>query len=205
LFTEESLYIQWGILESVVEQLNNHYDTHGNFPDSYTDLVATPEPNGTLPYAPDTGDYHIHEVTINGGRLEVTLNAPGTLNTDSTSDWSDHEIRFPGHSRFAEMLTHGSMGAPTLHQSAHGYTLDVPVEIPEHESKRSDNRVLSVDLGVKKQATAVVVDRDDGQIAPPGILDHQSTQKLFRLTTEAETSTTDWLPYAMMESSHWPI
>ncbi len=53
-------------------------------------------------------------------------------------------------------------------------------------SESSDNRVLSVDLGVKKQATAVVVDGEDGQISPPEIIDHQSKQKLFRLNIEAE-------------------
>jgi putative transposase len=84
------------------------------------------------------------------------------------------------------MLKHGAMGAPTLHQSEHGYTLDVPVEIPAQDIETTENRVLSVDLGVKKQATAVVVDGDNGQIAPPEIIDHSSKQKLFRLTTEAD-------------------
>ena len=186
LFSEDSPYVQWGMLESVVEQLNNYYDCHGVFPDCYTDLVDAPEPNGTLPYAPDTGDYHIHEVAIEGGQFRFTLNAPDSLTPDSYYDWSDHEVRFPIYSRFADMLTHGTTGAPTLHQSEHGYTLDMPVEVPEQEHEITETRVLSVDLGVKTQATAVVVDGTDGQIAPPEIIDHPSKQKLFRLTTEAD-------------------
>ncbi|MFC7116401.1 RNA-guided endonuclease InsQ/TnpB family protein [Natronoarchaeum sp. GCM10025703] len=186
LFTEDSPYLQWGILESVVEQLNNYYDCHGAFPDCYTDMVETPEPNGTLPYAPDKGDHHIHQVTIENGHLQATLNAPNSLTPDSYLDWSDHKITFPVHSRLANMLEHGAMGAPTLHKSECGYTLDVPVEIPEQDTETIDNRVLSVDLGVKKQTTAVVVDGDKGQVAPPEIIDHPNKQKLFRLTTEAE-------------------
>ena len=186
LFSEDSRYIQWGILESVVEQLNKYYDTHGRFPDCYTELVDTPEPNGTLPYAPDTGDYHIHDIAVETGEVVFTLNAPDTLTTESHYDWSEHEIRVPLHSRFTEMREHGTMGAPTLHESERGYILDVPVEVPEQEYEPSENRVLSVDLGVKKQATAVVVENNTGQIAPPEIIDHPSKQKLFRLTTEAE-------------------
>ena len=186
LFSDESRYIRWGIVESVVEQLNNHHDTHGEFPDCYTDLVDTPEPNGTLPYAADMGDHHIHEIAIENGQLQFTLNAPDSLTPDSYHDWSKEGITFPVHDRFRNMLKHGTIGAPTLHESEHGYTLDVPVETPEKDTEPTENRVLSVDLGVKKQATAVVVDGDDGQLAPPEIIDHPSKQKLFRLTTEAD-------------------
>lgn len=57
LFSEDSPYVQWEILESVVEQLNNYYDCRGVFPDCYTDLVDAPELSRTLPYASDTGEY----------------------------------------------------------------------------------------------------------------------------------------------------
>lgn len=67
----------------MVKQLNNYYNCHGVFPDCYTGLVDTPEPNGTLPSAPDTGEYHIHEVAIEGGQFRFTLNAPDSLTPDS--------------------------------------------------------------------------------------------------------------------------
>jgi transposase, IS605 OrfB family, central region len=186
LFSEDSPYVQWGILESVVEQLNNYFDTHGRFPECYTDLVSCPEPNGTLPYAPDAGDYDIHEVSEKHGKLVFTMNAPDSLETDTYHDWTDHEIEFSCHSRFAEMSRCGELGAPTLHESEHGYTLDLPVSVPEMESNSADGRVLSVDLGVKKQATAIAIDSDEGQVAPPRIVNHDAKEKLFRLATEAE-------------------
>jgi hypothetical protein len=158
LFDQDSLYIEWRVLESVVEQLNTFYDRHGRFPDTYTELVGVPEPNGALPYAPDKGDYHIHDLAIEEGDVVVVLNAPDSLSPDSYHDWVDHEIRFPVHSRFIEMLDTGNVKAPTLHASEHGYTLDVPVGVPEQDIDTVDDRVLSVDLGVKKQATAVVLD-----------------------------------------------
>ena len=52
------------------------------------------------------------------------------------------------------------------------------------------DRVLAVDLGVKKQATAVVLDNGgDGtheQVSPPQFLDHPAKAKLFRVKADAE-------------------
>lgn len=190
LFDGDSPYIKWRVLESVVEQLNTFYDRHGHFPDTYTELTGTPEPNGTVPYAPDKGDYHIHELTIEDGDAVVVLNAPDSLSPDSYHDWTEHEIRFPTHARFSEMVEVGAVKAPTLHTSTHGYTLDVPVDVPEQDVETVADRVLAVDLGVKKQATAAALDAgEDGhhtQVAPPEFIDHPSKEKLFRLKADAE-------------------
>jgi IS605 OrfB family transposase len=188
LFTEESPYIEWRVLEAIVEQLNDYYDTHGRFPNTYTELVNCPEPNGTLPYAPDTGDYHIHDLSVEDTELVVTLTAPDSLSPDSHHDWTAHELHFPVHTRFREMLATGRLKAPTLHASEHGYTLDVLVAVPDTERETVDGRALSVDLGVKKQATCVPVAQDDGlaQIAPPKFLDHPSKNKLFRVNRDAD-------------------
>jgi putative transposase len=189
LYDEESPYIEWRVLESVVDQLNNYYDTHGRFPETYTELIETPEPNGTLPYAPDTGDYHIHERTIADGKLHLVVNAPDSLSPESHHDWTKHELCFQTHPRFQEMLKTGDVKAPTLHASQHGYTLDVPIAVPEQETEIVADRVLAVDLGVKKQATAVVLDSGDGtheQVTPPQFLDHPAKDKLFRLKADAE-------------------
>ena len=189
LFEDDSPYIQWRVLESVVEQLNQYYDRHGHFPEKYTELVGTPEPNGTLPYAPDKGDYHIHDLSVEDD-LVFTVNAPDSLTPDSYHDWTEHTIRFPTHSRFNELVKSGAVKAPTLHRSDHGYTVDVPVDVPEHDINTVENRVLSVDLGVKKQATTVVLDAGkDGtheQVAPPEFLDHPSKDKLFRVKADSE-------------------
>ncbi len=189
LFEEDSPYIEWRVLESVVDQLNDYYDQHGQCPQKYTELVETPEPNGTLPYAPDKGDYHIHELTIEDGKLRFVLNAPDSLSPESYHDWTKHELRFPTHSRFQQMLDAGDLKAPTLHASAHGYTLDLPVAVPEQQTETVTDRVLAVDLGVKKQATAVVLDSSGGtheQVTPPQFLDHPAKEKLFRVKADAE-------------------
>ena len=189
LFDEDSPYINWRVLESVVDQLNSYYDQHGHFPEEYTELVETPEPNGTLPYAPDKGDYHIHELAVGDDELRLMLNAPDSLSPESYHDWTKHELRFPTHSRVNEMLEAGDVKAPTLHASEHGYTLDVPVSVPEQETETVADRVLAADLGVKKQATAVVLasgDETHEQVTPPQFLDHPAKDKLFRVKADAE-------------------
>ena len=189
LYDENSQYIEWRLVESVVEQLNTYYDTHGRFPETYTELIGTPKPNGTLPYAPDKGDYHIHDFSVEENELVFTLNAPDSLSTDSHYDWTEHEVRLPIPGRFHELLDVGVLKAPTLHTSEHGYTLDVPVEIPEQAAETEEDRVLAVDLGVKKQATAVVLDNGDEtheQVATPSFIDHPSKNKLFRVKADAE-------------------
>jgi IS605 OrfB family transposase len=186
---DDSPYIEWRVLESIVDQLNDYYDQHGRFPDAYTELMDCPESNGTLPYAPDKGDYHIHELSVEGDELVVTLTAPDSLSPDSHHDWTDHELRFPVHTRFQQMLNSGDLKAPTLHASEHGYTLDVPVAVPETKYQTVDGRVLAVDLGVKKQVTAVPVEHNSDeqrQVAPPQFLDHPAKAKLFRLKADAE-------------------
>ena len=186
---DDSPYIEWAVLESVVEQLNNYYGTHGRFPEAYTELVDCPQPNGTLPYAPDTGDYHIHELEIENGEVRLVLNAPDSLSPESYHDWTKHELRFQTHSRFQQMVETRDMKAPTLHASEHGYTLDVPVSVPDQETETVADRALAVDLGVKKQATAVVLDNGDQtheQVAPPQFIDHSAKAKLFRLKADAE-------------------
>lgn len=191
----ESPYINWGSIETVVENLNAHYRTHGRFPDAYTDLVDCPEPNGTLPCAPDGGDHYIHELRTENGEVVVTLNAPDTLAPESHRDWSDHEVRLPTPARFHDLLDVGDgIGAPTLHtgKDGEGYVLDVPVDVSGSAIETVPNRVLAVDLGVKKQATCVVLepgdedDTDFDQVSPPEFLDHPSKAKLFRLKADAE-------------------
>lgn len=188
---DESPYISWGVVEACVEKLNRYYTRHGRFPQHYTELIETPEPNGTLPYAPDKGDYHIHDVELKDGEVVVTVNAPDSLSAGSYHDWTEHELRLPTHDRFHQLVDAGDgLGAPTLHHDEDtGYVIDIPVDVPELKAEGKDGRVLAVDLGVKKQATCVPIEQADGehrQVAPPTFIDHPSKDKLFRIKSDAE-------------------
>lgn len=53
----------------------------------------------------------------------------------------------------------------------HGYTLDVPAFMTGGKAETVIDRILVVDLSVKKQVVAIVLDSGDGthkQLAPPG-------------------------------------
>jgi len=90
------------------------------------------------------------------------------------------------------MIEQGELKAPTLHESEHGYTLDLPVKISEIDTDSVDNRVLAIDLGVKKQATATIVeanktednnDEEYEQVEPPMFFDHPNKQNYSDLKT----------------------
>lgn len=119
-FDDDTPFVNWRAIETVVDKLNAHYDRHGRFPDAYTDLVSTPQPNGTISFAPDKGDYHVHDLELKDGEVVVTINAPDSLSPASHHNWTNHELRFPTHRRFHDWLDAGSLGAPTLHEDEHG-------------------------------------------------------------------------------------
>jgi hypothetical protein len=50
LYDEESAYIEWRVLKSIVKQSGDYDDTHGQFSEMDTGVVEKSEPDGTLPY-----------------------------------------------------------------------------------------------------------------------------------------------------------
>ena len=191
LYDEDTPYIPWAVIEECVEKLNRYYTRHGHFPTKYTELISTPEPNGTITYSPDKGDHNIHDVSVEDEKIVVTLNAPDNREPSTYHDWTRHEIRLPTTTRFSTLLEAGDgLGAPTLHHDDdHGYVLDIPIDVPNADVGGEEDRVLGVDLGVKKQATAVPIQYDDGeheQVAPPSFINHPSKDKLFRVKADAE-------------------
>lgn len=203
LLAKDTPFIKWSHVQNVVEMLNTHYRVQGNWPDTYTELIATPNPNGTTPLSPDgRGDIHNLDYHADTGELEVTLNTPDSYNTASYYDWTEHTVTHQVDGRFGQLLENGDLKSPTLRKTTDRgtdgdaeYVLDVPVGVDGIDPGTENDRVLAVDLGVKKQATCIVVeagdtsngtDEEHQQVAPPVFIDHDAKQKLFRLKEDAE-------------------
>lgn len=158
LFAEDTPYIGWKHVQNVVEMLDAYYRVHGDWPDAYTELIGTPSPNGTTPFAPDgRGDIHTINYLADTGELELTLNTPDSYTTTSYHDWTKHTITVEVDDRFKQLLETGEVKAPTLRKTTTRgtdetpeYVLDIPVEVESLETNTEDGRVLAVDLGVKK-------------------------------------------------------
>ena len=60
---ESKTYVKWNSIQQCVDKLNKYYKKNGEFPNEYTSLVSTPQPNGTIPFSPD--DNSIHSITHN--------------------------------------------------------------------------------------------------------------------------------------------
>ncbi|MFB6283523.1 MAG: zinc ribbon domain-containing protein [Halobacteria archaeon] len=198
LFDENTSYINWSDIQNVAEQLNNYYDRHGCFPDRYTELVSLPEPNGTISFSADSrGD--VLDIFYNESDefLDVTIKAPTKNHPEKESDWSRHTEKLPVYGRLKKFLDEFELQQPTLHKENKDgkemFVLDIPVEVDNLSSDVVEDRVLSVDLGVKKQVTCTVLQEIEDrvvQLEQPEFLDHPCKQKLFRLKDEAENLNT---------------
>jgi putative transposase len=204
-FDNQTEYIPWGVVQNVSQQINNYYDEHGNFPTSYLELVSLPNPNGTLSYASDEGQILDLSYKQVENVLEVELKTPGSTNPDELDtyhDWNTHNFTVDCHSYFTELLEQGEIKRPEIRRETRKtgenvFVLDVPVKLNGKDSDISieteSDCVLAVDLGVKTQATATVVEKVDcctgelSQVSTPFFIDlAEKKEKLFRLKNQSE-------------------
>lgn len=204
IFDNQTEYIPWGVVQNVCQQLNNYYDEHGNFPTYYLDLVSLPNPNGTLSYAPDEGQILDLSYNKTENVLDVELKTPGSTTSDELEtyhDWNTHNFTVDCHNYFNELIENGEIKRPEIRRETRKngesvFVLDVPVKLDSEDSnvdiEKESNRVLAVDLGVKTQATATVVEQVEcteelSQVSTPFFIDlADKKEKLFRLKNQSE-------------------
>jgi IS605 OrfB family transposase len=187
-------YIKSGYVDLLIDQLNTHYDRHGRFPASYFELQECPTYlNGVLPYSADDGPtsgqavkYDYNEDTQT---LTVNLKTPDTLEPETRGDWTWTEHDLEGYEAFHELLDHGSLSAPSFHpaQTNTGdgyYEISFPVEV-EHQEKPDDvETVLAIDGGLRKDATAVVVNEGGEQLSVPYFIQNTGRERIQNLARE---------------------
>ncbi len=187
-------YLSSGYVDLLINQLNAYYDVHGEYPDTYFDFQDCPEySSGVLPYSADDGPtsgqavkYQYDETTQ---QLTVELKTPDTLKAETWGDWTWTEYTLEGYDAFYELVEHGSLSAPEFQPSTSKrgdeyYELSFPVEV-EHAGKSDGvESVLSIDGGLRKDATAVVVDRDGEQLSTPYFIQNTEREKMRNLNCE---------------------
>jgi hypothetical protein len=191
---EEETYLSGGYVDLLIAQLNAYYDVHGTYPDTYFDIQNCPEySTGVLPYSADDGPTSGQAVKYSydesSQQLTVVLKTPDTLNPDTYGDWTWTEYTLDGYEAFQELIEHGSLSAPSFHPdtSKNGddyYELSFPVEI-EHAATPDDvETVLGIDGGLRKDATAVVVDSDGNQLSRPYFIQNTERERMRNLNRE---------------------
>ncbi|MFC6731811.1 transposase [Haladaptatus sp. DYSN1] len=187
-------YIKSGYVDLLIGQLNSYYDRHGRFPDSYFEMQECPSySKGVLPYSADDGPtsgqavkYGYDEDTQT---LTTKLKTPDTLEPESRGDWTWTEHELEGYEAFHELLEHGNLSAPSFHPTRTKtgedyYELSFPVEV-KHAKKSDDvETVLAIDGGLRKDATAVVVNDDGEQLSVPYFIQNTERDKMRRLAQE---------------------
>jgi len=187
-------YLKSGYVDLLIGQLNSYYDRHGCFPESYFELQECPSySKGVLPYSADdgpaSGQAVKYEYSEDTQTLTVKLKTPDTLEPETRGDWTWTEHELEGYEAFHELLEHGSLSAPAFHptQSKTGneyYELSFPVEV-EHQEKSSDvETVLAIDGGLRKDATAVVVNENGEQLSTPYFIQNTERERMQNLARE---------------------
>jgi putative transposase len=187
-------YIKSGYVDLLIGQLNSYYDKHGRYPESYSDMQECPAySKGMLPYSADDGPtsgqavkYEYNEDTQS---LTVKLKTPDSLKPETRGDWTWTEHTIEGYEAFHELLEHGGLSAPSFQPATTNigndyYELSFPVEI-EHQEKSDDvETVLAIDGGIRKDATAVVVNEDGEQLSVPYFIQNSERDRMRNLARE---------------------
>ncbi|MCL9818520.1 transposase [Natronocalculus amylovorans] len=187
-------YLKSGYVDLLIGQLNSYYDRHGRFPESYFDMQDCPTySKGVLPYSaddgPTSGQAVKYEYEEDTQILTVKLKTPDTLEPETRGDWTWTEHTLEGYEAFHELLEHGSLSAPSFHptQTKTGddyHELSFPIEV-EHAEKSDDvETVLSIDGGLRKDATAVVVNEDGEQLSVPYFIQNTERKRMRNLARE---------------------
>ncbi|MFH5802305.1 transposase [Haladaptatus sp. CMAA 1911] len=187
-------YLKSGYVDLLIGQLNSYYGKHGRFPESYFEMQDCPSySKGVLPYSADDGPTSGQAVKYtydeDAETLTVKLKTPDTLAPETRGDWTWTEHTLEGYEAFHELLEHGSLSAPSFQPAqtktgATYYELSFPVEV-EHQKKPDDvETVLAIDVGLRKDATEVVVNEDGEQLSVPYFIQNTGQDRMQNLARE---------------------
>jgi IS605 OrfB family transposase len=186
----EGEYLSSGYVDVLIGQLNNYYDRHGAYPESYFELQDCPEyETGQLPYSPDDGQAVQYAYDPSANRMEVRVKTPDTLTPESLGDWSWTEYELAGYEAFDTLVTRGAVAAPEFHPARRKtgetyYELCFPVKIDRPSKPDEIKTVLAVDAGMRKDATCVVMNAAGEQLSKPQFIRCTDRAKFGRLHHE---------------------
>jgi IS605 OrfB family transposase len=187
-------YIKSGYVDLLIDQLNSYYNKHGRFPESYFGMQDCPSySNGVLPYSaddgPTSGQAVKYEYDEDTQTLTVKLKTPDTVDPETRGDWTWTEYELEGYEAFHELLEYGSLSAPSFHPTQtktrdNYYELSFPIEVENQEKPDDVKTVLSIDGGLRKDATAVVVNEDGEQLSVPYFIQNTERIRMRNLARE---------------------
>ncbi|WP_199174858.1 zinc ribbon domain-containing protein [Halegenticoccus soli] len=187
-------YLKSEYVDLLIGQLNSYYNKHGRFPESYFDMQECPTySKGVLPYSaddgPTSGQAVKYEYDKDKQTLTVKLKTPDTVEPEARGDWTWTEHELESYEAFHKLLEHGSLSAPsfqptTTKTGGDYYELAFPVEVEHQEKPDNVKTVLAIDGGIRKDATAVVVNEDGEQLSTPYFIQNTERERMRNLARE---------------------
>ena len=139
---------------------------------SYTNFVQPTIATFSFPYGPDDGNAIQYENT--GQNIKLRIKLPKTPQPTTKRDWEWVEKIIPIPVKVQEKISRAcsiqpaqpTLGTKILKGGLKYFFLKFPWEFPRASRKVRQERVLALDLGLKKLATAVICETGN-QISPP--------------------------------------
>ena len=152
-------------------------------PEKYTHATIPIIRRPVFLYYPDDGQ--AIQITYKNGEITVRIKLPENTRP-SRKDWKWHTFRYQPKGRLRELLEGGArIRKPRLRMirvasGAKKYVLDIVLEVEDKPTKGSE-RLLAVDLGVRKIATLVLMDTGGDQLSRPIFIRSNLLGKLLRI------------------------
>ncbi|MFB6215989.1 MAG: transposase, partial [Candidatus Aenigmatarchaeota archaeon] len=114
---ESDEFVNFDVVDALLEQVNNYYREHGRHPDSYFDLQECPEyRKGTLPYSADDGPEKGQMVRYGrDDEFKVKIKLPETTSPEDKGDWGWFDVKPDVHEYFHRLAEIGELKAPEFH------------------------------------------------------------------------------------------
>lgn len=185
-------YLDFLLVDKIIKEMNKYYKKHGNHPTSFFDLQKIPKNDNNLPYSADDGKngqmlkYKYNEKTE---KLEISIKLPNTTNSKNRKNWKWHEFKTT-HNYLKKLTKLGKIKAPELQTTKNKngkiqHHLQIPIKIQkEKQYELKENKLVGIDLGIKKLATCVTLNKNNKQLSTPHFIDSKEKEKMRKLYYE---------------------
>ena len=153
-------------------------------PEKYTHTTIPTIQRPVFLYYPDVGQ--AIQITYESGEIIVRIKLPENTKP-SRKDWKWHTFRYKPKGRLKDLLDGGAkIRKPRLRMirvasGAKKYVLDIVLEVEDKPTARELEKLLVVDLGVRKLATLVLLGIRGNQLSRPIFIKSSLLGKLLRI------------------------
>nr|MDO8100007.1 hypothetical protein [Candidatus Njordarchaeota archaeon] len=185
---DDGKFYRSAMIRQLTYQLANFVEREKHPPTVYTECVKPAAMSGTINYSPDDDQLLRLGFTAEKRVFGVSMKLP------TPKGWRWFNFTLKPHGRMVKVLESGlcrRLRKPLFlgHRQKSGlqhYELSVPVELRARTLSSAGDKLLCVDVGLRKLAALVVMNTRGEQLSPPVFIRSATWKKVKALKTEIE-------------------